>query len=154
MRFIDVWGSGFSSGREVGRAKRWQKSERFSLAMFFSPCLGPRNVTPKGRSKSLSNNPNFSWKFPISTQFLLSGQDELPAIEVVWRSVFGNKTFGYFIFKVWLFKTSISSSRMLSAEESRKENLWKWSFYSQHDSSSVSTENKWNYFKVTIGIIA
>lgn len=30
--------------------------------------------------------PFFSCKFPISKQFLLAGQDELPAIEAVYQS--------------------------------------------------------------------
>lgn len=64
------------------------------------------------------------------------------------------KTFGYFIFKVCLFNTSINIFSMLSAEESRRENILKWSVYNQHESSRVSTEKKWNYFQVTTGIIA
>lgn len=43
---------------------------------------------------------------------------------------------------------------MLRAEERRKENIWKWSIYNQHESSRINTENKWNYFKVTLRIIA
>lgn len=58
----------------------------------FQPLLGAKEYEkgtkgiPKGKGVSLLINPIFSCKFPISKQFLLAGQDELPAVEAVYQS--------------------------------------------------------------------